>query len=90
VYPNGTRESDSVYRWANDTAYIRDGQQVLKNANDGAFRVPAEQAQWVELGLGSAMESLKFGLSQISVEPESEGAQRTRDQIDEYRQNNLV
>lgn len=90
VYPDGTKESDSVYRWIADTVYIRDGQQILENARQGVYRVAPEHAAVAEMVGGMAMEALQFGLSNISVEPESEDADRAREIIDDYRANGLV
>lgn len=90
VYPDGTKEADSVYRWAADIAYIRDGQQIIENFREGAYGVNSENAAFADLAVGPAVESLRFGLSNISVEPNSEEAARAREVIDTYRENGLV
>ncbi|PKQ33467.1 MAG: hypothetical protein CVT61_15990 [Actinobacteria bacterium HGW-Actinobacteria-11] len=90
VYPDGTKEADGVYRWSVDTAYIRDGQQIIENVRRGVYEVAAENVEFAQLGIGMAMGSVQFGLSNISVEPLSEHADRVREVIDAYRNNHLV
>lgn len=69
---------------------MRDGQQILANMRDGVYGIAPEFAAIAQAGLGMAAESLQFGLSEISAEPESDGVQRTREIIDDYRRKDLV